>query len=239
MKYENFPNDYIDKIKENPDCNYFTPVWDDVFQIVKPEVVVDIGCGNGVFSSYLVKKYNSMLVGVDGNEYALKKARDNGFKQTYLVNDFSNDKLPLETSQYEFVVCKDVLEHLLDPMHLLAEIHRILKADGNLVVHVPNHFYLFGRLKFLLTNDIDTSKYFPSSKSWNFPHVRFFTYKAFVEMLSVAGFKVIKNLNYHFPNIPLMARLPKIFRTRSINCLTKKYPSQFCEGFVVLAQKSE
>jgi len=46
----------------------------------------------------------------------LEKAKLNGFEKTFIVKGFNKDQLPLKDQSYEFVFCKDVLEHLLDPM---------------------------------------------------------------------------------------------------------------------------
>ena len=52
---EHFPDKYIDEINAEVDSNYFTPVWELVLSHIKIENLLDVGCGNGVFSS-IVKK---------------------------------------------------------------------------------------------------------------------------------------------------------------------------------------
>ncbi len=235
--YKFFPNKYIDMIEEELSNSYFIPVWEDVLKEVKPKVLVDVGCGSGIFSEYLLKEHGCSIVGIDGNQYALEKAKKKGFQKTFLVNDFSNDRLPLESCRYEFVLNKDVLEHLLDPMFLLYEINRILKVNGMLLVHIPYHFPLYGRLKFLINSNLDPYGYCLGTKPWEYQHIRFFTYESFIEMLSIAGFTVIKDLSYHFYSVPFIKKLPKSLRKKIIMMLTKRYPSQFCCGFTVLVKK--
>ena len=233
--YKYFSNRYIDGIEVSE--NYFIPVWRDVFSYVNPDTIVDIGCGSGKFSSFLVEKHNCFLIGIDGSSYGLKKAKAKGFHETFLVNDFSCDSLPLESSQYEFVVNKDVLEHLLDPMFMLREINRILKSDGMLLLHVPNHFPLSGRIRFLFNHNLDPFGFCMGAKSWENPHIRFFTYADLMEMLSINGFKIVKNLSHHFPAIPFLQKFPDNLRIKTLNYLTQRFPSQFCCGFTILAEK--
>ena len=97
-----FPNRFIDEIDKSDD--YYIPVWEDVISILEsvPEII-DIGCGSGKFSSFLFQEYKTSLIGVDGNEYALEKAKLNGFEKTFIVNDFNKDQLPLKDQSYEFV----------------------------------------------------------------------------------------------------------------------------------------
>lgn len=237
--YRFYPNKCIDAISNELYDNYFIPVWKDVLKEIKPKVIVDVGCGNGVFSAYLLKEYDCSIIGMDGNQYALNKAMEKGYQKTLLVNDFSNDVLPLESHQYEFAINKDILEHLLDPMFLLREINRILKIGGMLLVHVPHHFPLYGRLKFLIKNDLDPFGYSsPNTKPWEYDHIRFFTYKSFTEMLSVAGFAVEKDFSYHFASSPFSRKPVKGLGKKIINTLAKKYPSEFCCAFTVLAKKT-
>ena len=115
-----FPNRFIDEIEKSDD--YYMPVWKDVIAVLGaiPQVV-DIGCGSGKSSSFLNNEFQTSLIGVDGNEYALEKAKSNSFEQTYLVEDLSNTQLPFQNDSLEFVFCKDVLEHLIDPIFLLGE----------------------------------------------------------------------------------------------------------------------
>ena len=204
MTTEHFPQKYIDDISKISDqVNYFSPIWEDVLgRIDNFKNMLDIGCGNGVFSSEARRRTGCALHGVDGSNYALQQAKSRGFESLSLVSDFNVDPLPFEPEQFDFCLCKDLLEHLLRPEFVLREIHRVLRPGGNLLVHVPNHFPLEGRIRFLFHNNIDTYNYFPESKRWDFPHIRFFTHESFTELLELNGFRIVLNLNGHFPAIP-------------------------------------
>ncbi len=53
--------------------------------------------------------------------------------------DAEKDEFPYENSYFSTVLCCELLEHLVaDPMHMMIEINRILKAGGNLVLTTPN-----------------------------------------------------------------------------------------------------
>jgi len=233
-----FPNRFIDEIEKSDD--YYMPVWKDVIAVLGaiPQVV-DIGCGSGKSSSFLNNEFQTSLIGVDGNEYALEKAKLCGFSKTYKIEDLCVDRLPLEDQSCEFVFCKDVLEHLLDPMFLIHQINRILKPGGKFLVHVPNHFPLSGRIKFLINNNIDPFGYCLDSKLWEFPHIRFYTYQSLNEMLLLNGFEIVKNLSYHFPAIPFSSKFPAILNIGFVKNFIRNYPSESCCGFSVLAKKNE
>ena len=150
------------------------------------------------------------------------------------VDDFTKDQLPIDDASVDFVICKDVLEHLIDPVFLTNEISRILKPGGHFLVHVPNHFPIWGRLKFLLTNNIDTFSYFPESDRYDFPHIRFFTLSSMNNLLNTSGFESIENLSFFFAHPPLLHRLMPIWFRKLI---TKISTDNFSEGVTILARK--
>lgn len=55
-----------------------------------------------------------------------------------VVHDIGQVPLPFPSDEFDFVLCKDVLEHI-DYVATLREIHRILKPGGKVEIQVP-HF---------------------------------------------------------------------------------------------------
>lgn len=53
--------------------------------------------------------------------------------------DAERDRFPYPDAHFDTVLCCELLEHLTaDPMHMMSEIHRILKPGGHLVLTTPN-----------------------------------------------------------------------------------------------------
>jgi len=49
------------------------------------------------------------------------------------------DEFPYDSESFDIVLCCELLEHLvLDPTHMLTEIHRVLKPGGRLLLTTPN-----------------------------------------------------------------------------------------------------
>lgn len=135
------------------------------------------------------------------------------------VNFNSTGSLPFPDRSFDLIVCKDILEHVLEPLPLLQEAMRIVRDSGEIVISVPNHFYWPMRLRLLLGKGLiwrgviaDHGAY----NEWDYMHIRFFTYKGFRRFLHAAGLKPVRfywdfgNLAYyHNPDRWLLPQLQK------------------------------
>ncbi len=230
-----FDNKYIDDINFDKDLNYFTPVLDHILNKKEAKKICDIGCGNGIFTAAIKDRIECKLIGIDSSDYGLKKAKVIGFDEVIKISDFSSETLPIDSNSQDLVICKDVLEHLIDPFFLVQEISRVLKNGGLALLHVPNHFPIWGRIKFLFTNDIDTFSYFPNSERFDFPHIRFFTTKSIINLIKPTDLIFEENLSYYFVQPRFVHRLmPLSFK----KFLSKISTNNFSEGITFLISKS-
>lgn len=104
--------------------------------------VLDCGCNDGALTLELAK-HGHEAVGVDIVPININGALDNmpddpevTSKLDYYVADI--ESLPFEDGQFETVVLTETLEHLIHPRRGLEEAHRVLKANGRLLVSVLN-----------------------------------------------------------------------------------------------------
>ena len=71
-------------------------------------------------------------------EVFLQMKEHSGTFPVYRV-DLETQSLPAEDNTYDYVLCCEVIEHLeLDPMFMMAEINRVLKQEGTLILTTPN-----------------------------------------------------------------------------------------------------
>lgn len=93
-----------------------------------PGRVLDVGCGLGDFL-----RYRKNTVGVDVNPHAVAWCRRRGLD----AREMDADRIPFADGCFEAAMLDNVLEHILRPEPLLAEIRRVVVVGGALIVGVP------------------------------------------------------------------------------------------------------
>jgi len=96
--------------------------------------VLDIGCGTGTLLQRLSKIHPAaQLWGVDPVSEMLAKARRKLSPAIELHQGWA-ERLPFADAQFDVVVSCSVFHYLTEPENALAEIHRVLRANGQLAI---------------------------------------------------------------------------------------------------------
>jgi SAM-dependent methyltransferase len=106
--------------------------------------VLDLGCRYGALTKAYLK--GNRVTGVDVDREALAEAAKLGI-ETYWAD--LDDRFPFEAVTFDVVVAGELLEHVRDPAHIVAEALRVLRPGGRLVGSVPNAYRLKNRLRFV------------------------------------------------------------------------------------------
>jgi 2-polyprenyl-3-methyl-5-hydroxy-6-metoxy-1,4-benzoquinol methylase len=97
---------------------------------------LDLGCGDGKFARLVKAACPGVTIhGCDVSDVAL--SRSEGLDRSYTL-DLDTDPLPEPGESFDVVTASEVLEHLSNPRHALAEAKRVLRPGGRLLVTVPN-----------------------------------------------------------------------------------------------------
>ena len=107
--------------------------------------VLDVGCGDGTFSSLLATAGAGSVVGVDVAETALLRARATCPELSFERVD-PDGTLPFADNRFQLVWAGEVLEHIADTARWLSEVRRVLVPGGRLVLSTPDH----GRVRLLV-----------------------------------------------------------------------------------------
>jgi 2-polyprenyl-3-methyl-5-hydroxy-6-metoxy-1,4-benzoquinol methylase len=147
-----------------------------------PKTVLDVGCGSGYLAFLLEQENPRILVhGFDVSLEALKLAIS--LDKKYKL-DINYENIPENDSNYDMVVCSEVLEHLFNIQQCLMEINRILKHQGKVVITVPN----FSFWRFRIDSLIGRIPYVVSDER----HIQTFNKELLTKRLNEAGFDVLQ-----------------------------------------------
>ena len=149
--------------------------------------ILDVGCSDGKYGSYLSTKKNAVMYGIDINAEAVNQARkSNIFKDVYLMNLEITDENAPEYNRYihtdvefDYVILTDVLEHVSNPTTFLLNATKKLKYEGKVLISIPNIAHadiwlhlLNGEFNYTDAGILDNT------------HLKFFTQNSFTQWIS-------------------------------------------------------
>lgn len=97
--------------------------------------LLDVGCGAGGYLDLMRALGWERVVGVDISEGAVATARDALGLEAY-VGELADAAFPDDT--FDAVTLSHTVEHVADPVALLAEVRRVTRPGGRVAIHVPN-----------------------------------------------------------------------------------------------------
>ncbi|MDH4140213.1 MAG: class I SAM-dependent methyltransferase [Coriobacteriia bacterium] len=138
-----------------------------------PKRLLEVGCGQGWLLSELQRALpQASISGIDIREEAIEYARTLAPQADLRVADAV--ALPFGDSDYDLVVCSEVLEHVADPARVIDEIKRV--GSGHAVFSVPYEPWFWAA-------NLARGKYFKSLG--NCPgHIHHFTRGRFERLLA-------------------------------------------------------
>ena len=107
---------------------------------------LDAGCGTGSLARWLAAEKGCNVTGVDASREMIANCQRTPETKFKVIDDISD--LPFADGAFDGVLCSSVLEYTRFPEDVLAELHRVIKKDGLLVVSVPSS-HPFARLPML------------------------------------------------------------------------------------------
>lgn len=167
---------------------------------VKNPSVLEIGCGTGILSKYILEKKPTLHIeGVDISSEAIKVAKKTLKKYPHAHFQHGDTlNLPFRDNYFDFVIGNSILHHLPTDK-ALREINRILKPHGMIWFCEPN----------ILNPQIAIEKNFPIIKSLlqDSPNERAFSRWGIKKELERNGFDKVDTAPYEFlhPIIPSAA----------------------------------
>jgi 2-polyprenyl-3-methyl-5-hydroxy-6-metoxy-1,4-benzoquinol methylase len=195
--------------------SYYTQERDDIVASLPRPLgrVLDVGCGAGRVGPGLRAAGAAELVGVEVEPEMAARARE-VYDEVFVGR--VEDAVEELAGPFQTVLCLDVLEHLVDPAHVLRRLHALVAPGGHLQVSVPNARH------FSLVRDLVVRGTFGYT-DWGHrdsTHLRWFTRRDIVAALGAAGWEVT---GVSHPALRRSRLLDRVTRGRSTEFLVGQW----------------
>lgn len=158
-------------------------IFETVLSVIKPGgALLDAGCGRGAFIKLAAPLF-SRLCGTDLAAPAAEAVRALGFEA---VEADVSGPLPLAADSFDACTCLDVIEHVIDPLAALKELHRVIKPGGQLVLSTPNIRCFRHIVKLVFSGRFPLTTTYDAV--WGGGHLHYFTRADTLQLLESAGF---------------------------------------------------
>jgi 2-polyprenyl-3-methyl-5-hydroxy-6-metoxy-1,4-benzoquinol methylase len=135
--------------------------------------VLEIGAGTGHFSRILATLADSVLLVEPSRALTKDMVPESNIN---LVNDFFTPGICSEP--FDLIVCRQVLEHVADPLQMLSDMHEVLTSAGIIYLEVPRAEFIEERLAVIELHNA---------------HVQYFHRRSFRHLAARAGLEVFED----------------------------------------------
>ncbi|GER93558.1 SAM-dependent methyltransferase [hot springs metagenome] len=144
---------------------------------ISPQMIIDIGCGDGVFTKRIAEIYKtSTVIGFDFDETAIRIANEKTKKFPLFNLSFIHGDAFNRIIKADLIIATDVIEHLYSPDKFMINCFTVLNDGGYLFLSTPIRY-----------------KEFPDDKY----HIHEFFYKELEDFLKRFGFSIVEHKCSH------------------------------------------
>ncbi len=169
----------------------------------KPERILEVGCGKGIFAGSIRKKINCEIWGIEIDSQAAKEAEK--VIDKIIVDDINSAISKLTDCYFDCIVFNDVLEHLIDPFDVLKKIRPKLSNSGVVVSSIPNVLFIRNLWRVV----VGRQWHYEEDGILDKTHLRFFTRASIIDMFENTGYEIqtieginpVKDFRYSMLNL--------------------------------------
>jgi 2-polyprenyl-3-methyl-5-hydroxy-6-metoxy-1,4-benzoquinol methylase len=107
----------------------------ELFRQAGPRSLLDVGCGEGVLTQQWAQRLAGRVVGIDLEDPVIQAEWEKRRAPNLEYRVMKAENLPFADDEFDMACAIEVLEHVPDPAHTVAEMARV--ASGHLLVSVP------------------------------------------------------------------------------------------------------
>ncbi len=150
----------------------------ELFTQAAPASVLDVGCGEGVLTHKWARAVPGRVVGLDLEDPAIQAEWEQRTAPNLEYRIMKAENLPFGDGEFALAAAVEVLEHVPDPEHTVAEMARVARG-GHLLVSVPHEplWRMLNVARGAYVKDLGNTP----------GHVNHWTRRGFIELLSRHG----------------------------------------------------
>jgi 2-polyprenyl-3-methyl-5-hydroxy-6-metoxy-1,4-benzoquinol methylase len=172
----------------------------------KTQKVLDVGCASGYLGSFLKKKYNCKVWGIEIDKNDFRKALKK-LNKVLNVDIESNIDFKKINTKFDTIIFADILEHLKDPQVCLNKFLTKLTHQGEIIASIPN-----------ITNY--NTKLMLFNGNWKYEdfglmdktHKTFFNYDNIINLFEKNGL-YIEKIDYVRSNVPISILVGELIKS--------------------------
>jgi 2-polyprenyl-3-methyl-5-hydroxy-6-metoxy-1,4-benzoquinol methylase len=170
-----------------------------------PAVILDVGCGDGAALATAARQNpGHRFAGIDWSADALRQASRQGLT---VVRGSVSPRLPVADGAADVVTMSELIEHLVDPDGAVAEVRRVLRPGGDLLLSTPNlaAWYNRGLLAVGIQpvfSEVSLAGVFGRPGRVVAGHLRLFTRRALTGFLAASGFRCVSVTGARYHDVP-------------------------------------
>lgn len=173
---------------------------------LEPGHTLDAGCGTGEYSLFLSTRGHKVTA-FDPSPFAVEDLRKKCGQESAIHTQISTIENFSSCETFDNIVCIEVIEHLEHDREALEKLSSLLRPGGSMVVSAPASQFLF------------------SEGDRVSGHYRRYSCRAFGDLLTGAGLRVIRMRRYGFPVLFAYFLVRKLFLDR---VLIRKFSGPEC-----------
>jgi 2-polyprenyl-3-methyl-5-hydroxy-6-metoxy-1,4-benzoquinol methylase len=196
-----------------PEAGYYANTRQDIVDALPRPLgsVLDVGCGSGGVGPGLRAAGAARLTGIEVVAEPAELAR---VVYDEVVVAPVEQALPQLSGPFDTILCLDVLEHLVDPEQVMAELHRLAAPGARLQVSLPNARHVSLMIDLLFRGTFGYTDWGHRDRT----HLRWFTRRDIVQAMQCTGWEVQRVSH------------PALRRSRQLDRLTRGRSTEFLVG---------
>lgn len=159
--------------------------------------LLDFGCGTGAQTLRFLDDFDR-IVGIDVDETSIRSFQrlieERRVQSKVEAVQYDGTTIPLPDASVDFAISFEVLEHVIDERHSLAELYRVLKPGAKLAMSVPNRWWIFethgAALPVFKWNRVPFFSWLPKPLHDRWARARIYSRAEIVGKLRDAGFDI-------------------------------------------------